>query len=98
MQGEVRSAEGVGAAAECTEGGRLKAKVHLKHAYHIRELGRVKVQRLVEHGCPLPSRKGLRSWARCGPGDRRATGYGGTSSVQGWAELQIWGRAGEECT
>ena len=37
--------------------------------------------------------EGMRCRARCGSRDRRATGDGGTSSVQGWGRLQIGGRA-----
>ena len=41
---------------------------HVEHAVHVRDAGRVEVQRLVERVRVLPSRKqGARCGARCGP-------------------------------
>ena len=45
---------------------------HVEHVGHVRDLGGVEAQRLVERVRALPSRKeGMRCGARCGPGGRR---------------------------
>jgi len=47
-------------------------RAHVKHPAHVRDAGRVEVQRLVERLRVLPSRKeGMRCRARCEPGGRR---------------------------
>ena len=48
---------------------------HVEHAVHVRDLGRVEAERLVERRRFLPSRKaGMRCGKRCGPGGVRALG------------------------
>ena len=68
---------------ECSKrvqaGSRWRPAAHPEHAAHVRDAGRVEVQRLVERQRALPSRKeGVRCGARCGPG-------GGTAWVGGSA-------------
>ena len=47
-------------------------RAHVKHPAHVRDAGRVEVQRLVERLRVLPSRKeGMRCRTRCEPGGRR---------------------------
>ena len=55
---------------------------HLEHAVHVRDLGRVEAERLVEHPRALPSRKaGMQCGKRCGPGGVRALGGGDAIGV-----------------
>jgi len=56
---------------------------HVEHVGHVRDLGRVEAQRLVEPRL-LPSRwEGMRCGARCRPGGGRAWGGGGASGMHG---------------
>ena len=66
---------------------------HHEHAFHVRDVGRVEAQRLVEHGRALPSRKeGMQRRARCGSGggmewrrrERRVHGEGPTECWGPW--------------
>ena len=48
---------------------------HVEHLVHVRDLGRVKAERLVECRRGLPSRKGgIQCGKRCGPGEVRELG------------------------
>ena len=65
----------------CTGRARLKVVgtrgAHPEHEVHVRDLGRVEAERLVEHRRVLPSRKaGVRRGKRYGPGGVRALGGG----------------------
>ena len=78
----------------CTGRARLKVVgtrgAHPEHEAHVRDLGRVEAERLVEHIRDLPSRKaGMRRVKRCtawggvrGGGD--ANGMHGEGPTQGW--------------
>ena len=86
--------------AACTGRARLKAVggqgtrgAHLEHAAHVRDLGRVEAERLVERRRVLPSRKaGMRRGKRCGPGGVRALGGGNASGMcTGRARLKAVG-------
>ena len=55
-------------------GGQSTRGAHAEHSAHVRDLGRVETERLVERLRALPSRKaGMRCEKRCGPGGVRAT-------------------------
>ena len=95
-----RKGHGAGAVqAACTRMARQKAGAegtggaHKEHGVHVRDLGRVEAQRLVERHRVLPSRKeGIRDEARCGPGGMRAWG-GGASGMHGcMARLKVGGQ------
>ena len=85
-----RKGHGAGAVqAACTRMARQKAGAegtggaHKEHGVHVRDLGRVEAQRLVERRRVLPSRKeGMRCGVKCGPGER-AWGGGGASGMHG---------------
>ena len=111
MGGEVRAGrrEGLWVVARrkwvCTQGrsdsrlgGQGTRGAHLEHVVHVRDLGGVPAQRLVEGVRVLPSRKGgayAMCGARCGPGGGRAWGGGGASGVHGEkARLKTWGPEG----
>ena len=103
MRGEVWAGrwEWRGAAAAqaaCTGRARLKAggqgtrRAHPEHGVHGSDLGRVEGQRLVERIRLLPSQKeGIRSSARCGPGDVGAWGGGDATGMHGEGPTQGWG-------
>ena len=73
----------------CTGRARLKAVggqgtrgAHVEHLVHVRDLGRVEAERLVERRRALPSRKaGMRCGKRCGPGGVRALWVAATQVV-----------------
>ena len=49
-------------------GGQGARGAHGEHALHVRDLGRIEAERLVELRSELPSRKaGMRCGKRCGP-------------------------------
>ena len=57
---------------------------HPKHPVHVRDLGRVEAQRLIERPRLLSShREGIRCRAWCGLADRWAWGGGGPSGTRG---------------
>ena len=65
---------------------------HRKHFVHVRDAGRVEVERLVELKRALPSRKvGMRCGKRYGPGGVRALGGGDASGMHGEGPTQGWG-------
>eukprot|EP00964_Phaeocystis_antarctica_P108857 scaffold73351_cov48-Phaeocystis_antarctica.AAC.2 len=89
MRPEIPAGRGVAATqAACTGGGldprfgvQGTRKAHVEHGVHVRDLGRVKAQRLVERIRGLPSRKeGIRCGARGGPGG----GWRGAAARQKW--------------
>ena len=68
--GSARSVHGDGLIQGCGSHGTRGA--HVEHAVHVRDLGRVEAQRLVERRRALPTRKaGMRFGKRCGPGGVR---------------------------
>ena len=80
--GRLDIGRGAGASGMCTGRARLKAGAqgtrvaHPEHPAHVRDLGRVEAQRLVERRSALPSRKeGMRCGARCGPREREGMGW-----------------------
>ena len=98
MRCGVRGRGAMAAHAACTRMDRLKALgqgtrgAHLEHAVHVRDLGRVEAERLVERRRALPSRKaGMRRGKRCGPGGVRALGGGDASGIHGDGPTQGWG-------
>ena len=81
--------------AACTGRARLKAwgqgtrGAHLEHVGHIRDLGRVEAERLVERRRGLPSQKaGMQCGKRCGPGGVRALGGGDAIGTHGEGPTQ----------
>ena len=65
---------------------------HPEHFAHVRDLGRVEAERLVERLRVLPSRKaGMRRGKRCGAGGVRALGGGDASGMNGEGPTQGWG-------
>jgi hypothetical protein len=59
-------------------------EAHVEHPVHVRDLGRVEAERLVERVRALPSRKaGMRRVKRCGPGGARALSGGDGSGMHG---------------
>ena len=75
---------------------RLKAEgqgtrgAHPKYVAHVRDLGRVEAQRLVERLRGLPSRKeGMRCGARCRLGERVLGGGGAQAACTGRARLVL---------
>jgi len=108
MRGEVRAGrrEGVrwrrrkrharGKARLKAVGGQGTRGAHLEHAAHVRDLGGVKAQRLVEGVRVLPSRRGrVRCGVRCGlggPGGRGAAAA--QAACSGKARLKAVGGAG----
>jgi hypothetical protein len=96
MRGEVRAGrrEGVGrrrrkrhaqGRPDSRREGQGTRGAHVEHAGHVRDLGSVKAQRLVERARVLPSRREghMRYGARCAPGGGRVWGGGGTSGMHG---------------
>ena len=86
--GRLDIGRGAGASGMCTGRARLKAGAqgtrvaHPEHPAHVRDLGRVEAQRLVERQRGLPSRKaGMRSGKRCGPGGVKALGVVATQAA-----------------
>ena len=75
------------AAARCVQalfkaGGQGTRGAHIEHEAHVRDLGRVEAERLVERRRFLPSRKaGMRCGARYGPGGVRALGVAATQAA-----------------
>ena len=56
-------------------GGQGTRGAHVEHDFHIRDLGRVEAERLVERRRVLPRPKeGTRCGAKCGPAGGRACG------------------------
>ena len=91
-----RHVHGEGPAQGC--GGQGTRGAHVEHAAHVRDLGRVEAERLVERRRALPSRKvGMRCGKRYGPGGVRALGTGDASGMHGEGPTQ-GGRAGAERT
>ena len=74
-------------------GGQGTRGAHVEHAVHVRDLGRVEAERLVERHRELPSRKaGMQCGKRCGPGGVRALGGGDASGMcTGRARLKAGG-------
>jgi len=107
MRGEVAGREAGGReavaaqAAVCSGKARLEAVggqgtrgAHFEHGNHVRDLGGVKAQRLVEDVRALPSRREKHAMrGRCGPGGGRAWG-GGASGMHGKARLKAVGGQG----
>jgi hypothetical protein len=64
-------------------------RAHEEHGAHVRDLGRVKAERLVERRRVLPSqRESMRCGARCEPGGGRAWGGGIASGMHGEGPTQ----------
>eukprot|EP00964_Phaeocystis_antarctica_P096875 scaffold63097_cov63-Phaeocystis_antarctica.AAC.1 len=73
--GDATGVHGEGLTQGC--GGQGTRGAHLEHEPHVRDLGRVEAERLVERRRGLPSRKvGMRCGKRCSPGGVRALGGG----------------------
>ena len=66
---------------------------HFEHLLHVRDLGRVEAERLVERRRFLPSIKaGMLCGTRCGPGGVKALGGGDASGMcTGMARLKAVG-------
>ena len=101
MWGEMRGREagGRGAAAAqaaCTGRARLKAGeqgmrgAHVEHVAHVRDLGRVEAQRLVERPRPLPTRKEGTYDAERGKGAGRREVAAAQAARTGWAREKGW--------
>jgi hypothetical protein len=107
MGGEVRVPGGrrvCGGAGDGMHGARLKAagggqgtrgahRIGKEHVLHVRDLGGVEAQRLIERRCALPSRQeGVRCGPRCGPGGGGAWSGGVASGMHGGkVRLKAWG-------
>ena len=75
--GDASGMHGEGPTQGC--GGQGTRGAHVEHAVHVRDLGRVEAERLVELVRGLPSRKvGMRRGKRYSPGDVRALGGAAT--------------------
>ena len=75
-------------------GGRARGGAHHEHVAHGCDAGGVEAQRLVEHPRALPRVEGRECFAeRSILVGRREAGDCGARSVQGKAQVQIWGRA-----
>ena len=62
-------------------GGQGTRGAHEEHLLHVRDVGRVEAQRLVEQLSVLPSRKeGMQCGVKCGLGGGRGRGGGGGAS------------------
>ena len=74
-------------------GGQGTRGAHIEHEAHVRDLGRVEAERLVERRRFLPSRNaGMRCRARYGPGGVRALGVAATQAAYtGRARLKALG-------
>ena len=108
MRGEVRAGrpEAWAAAAQAARSGKAQLKAvggqgtrgaHVEHAVHVRDLGGVKAQRLIERFRDLPSRREghmhMPCGARCGPGGGRAWAAAAQASSTGKARLKaVWGQ------
>ena len=80
--GDASGVHGEGPTQGC--GGQGTRGAHKEHAVHVRDLGRVEAERLVERRRVLPSRKGgMQRGERCGPGGVRALGGGGAIGTHG---------------
>ena len=73
-------------------------RIGKEHVLHVRDLGSVEAQRLIERRCALPSRKegvrceGVRCGPRCGPGGGGAWSGGVASGMHGGkVRLKAWG-------
>ena len=89
--GSASGLHGEGLNQDC--GGKGTRGAHREHGVHVRDLGRVEAERLVERRRVLPSRKaGMRCGKRCGPGGVRALGGGDASGMcTGMARLKAVG-------
>ena len=79
--------------AACAGMARLKARTHLEHVLHVRDIGRVEAERLVERRRELPSRK---AGVRCGevvrPGRREGIGWRRRKwHARGGPDSRLWG-------
>ena len=73
-------------------GGQGTRGAHLEHDSHVRDLGRVEAERLVERRRVLPSPKaGMRRGKRYGSGGVRALGGGDAIGMHGEGPTQGWG-------
>ena len=107
MRGEVRAGkrEGVGrrrrnrrarGGPDLRPWGEGTRGAHVEHAPHVRDLGRVEAERLVEHRRGLPSRKAgsIRCGKRCGPGGVRVLSGDEASGMHGEGPTQGFGGRG----
>ena len=93
--GDAIGVHGEGPIQGCMCGGQSTRGAHVEHLVHVRDLGRVEAERLVELVRPLPSRKaGMRCAVRCGPGGVRALGSGDACGVHGKGPTQGCGGRG----
>ena len=65
---------------------------HIKYDAHVCDFGRVKAQRLIERGRPLPSQKAEHTRREARRWERAAVGSSACSSVQVRARMGIWNR------
>ena len=90
--GDASGMHGEGPTQGC--GGQGTRGAHLEHAFHVRDLGRVKAERLVERRRDLPSQKvGMRFEKRCAA--REAWGRwvaAAQVACTGRARLKAWGQ------
>ena len=81
--------------ARLKAGGQGTGGAHVEHEGHVRDLGRVEVERLVELRRALPSRKeGMRRGKRCGTGGVRALGGGDAGGMHREGQTQGCGGQG----
>ena len=91
--GDASGMHGEGPTQGC--GGQGTRGAHVEHVAHVRDLGRVEAERLVERPRVLPSRKaGMRCRKRCGPGGVRALGGSDAGGMHGEGQTQGWGGQG----
>ena len=91
--GSARGVHGEGPTQGC--GGQGTRGAHGEHPAHVRDLGHVEAELLVERRRVLPSRKaGMRCEKRCGPGGVRAFGGGNATGVHGEGPTQGCGGEG----
>ena len=77
-------------------GGQGTRGAHSEHAVHVRHLGRVEAERLVERRRFLPSPKaGMRCGKTCGPRGVRALGGGDATGVHGEGQTQVQAQRGK---